>query len=266
MAKKETKTPDVSAQEAASAAQDWEQFGATGFEQTGAEDLGIPFLTILQSKSPEVDEAHPEHEALTIAGAKAGCIINTLSRELLYSPKTDGCIDFVPCLHQKMYVEWKPRDQGGGFVRMHSNPDILGECRRNDRNQDIHKNGNLIATTSYFFGLYRGAGEWSKAIIAMTSTQLKKSRFWLNLMASIKLDKADGSKFTPPMFSHKYCITTVPESNEKGNWFGWKIENGGMLQARELITQASEWTKMAMSQQSRFMLAAPATDDGDIPV
>ena len=55
-------------------------------------------------------------------------------------------------------------------------------------------------------------------------------------MATLKVKSSDGRVFTPPTFSHKYKLSTVQESNDRGNWFGWNIEilfdakTGGILE------------------------------------
>jgi hypothetical protein len=48
------------------------------------------------------------------------------------------------------------------------------------------------------------------------------------------------------MMSHKYQLTTVAESNDKGSWFGWDIHKVGMLdlsQERDLFDMAVEFAK-----------------------
>lgn len=247
---------------------DYTKFATTGFENTSTDDLGIPFLQLLQKGSPEVDEQHAEHETYRIEGAKAGSIINTLTRDLLWSPKTDMApIMFVPCIYQKLFVEWTPRERGGGIVRSHADPNILAECTRNQKNQDVLKNGNMIVTTAYFSGFYLTDGGHYKAMISMTSTQLKKARLWLNMMMSLKVSTPAG-RVTPPMFSHKYAITSVPESNEKGNWAGWKIEMGGPIASMDTLQLAADFAKQ-MHQSQQKLLTAPKTasvSDDDIPV
>jgi hypothetical protein len=63
----------------------------------------------------------------------------------------------------------------------------------------------------------------------MKSTQLKKSRKWNSMMMSVKLQGKNGL-FTPPMYSQVYRLTTVKESNDKGQWFGWEVERVGTVE------------------------------------
>lgn len=239
---------------------DWSQYGATGFEKTSAEDLGIPFLAIVQKGSPEVDRTHKDYATKKIEGAEAGCVINTVTRNIVHSPDSDPVI-FIPGAYEKLFVQWKARDTGGGFVRQHTNPAVLNECVRNEKNQDVLPNGDLVVTTGYFFGMVKvGDDEWERAIISMTSTQLKKARMWLNMMMAIK---SNGRPL--PMFSHKYALTTVAEQNASGSWFGWHIEGAGMCTSQQLISEAAEIAKK-ISTGARPQLGPPAATTDDVPM
>lgn len=256
---KTTEEPKPQQQTTAVAAYDWGQEGATGFEATRPEDLGIPFLSLLQKGSPEVDEEHPDHATKGIEGAKAGMVINTLSRKIVYTKDEKHPLLFVPVFHEKLFQEWKQREEGGGFVKSHKSPVILTSTTRNDKNQDELENGNLIITTSYFYGFYEDEeqGEYVRVILPMSSTQLKKARAWLNLMTSIKINGV-----MPPMYSHEYELTTVPESNEKGNWAGWKIVLGRILNQTDadLIADCREVLRGCIETK-----ALPPAEDGKEP-
>ena len=80
-----------------------------GFEDTSGSDLSVPFLGILQSNSPQVEDKDP-------TGSEPGMLFNTVTRELVSSE--DGVV-FLPCHKETAYVEWVPRNKGGGFVGLH---------------------------------------------------------------------------------------------------------------------------------------------------
>jgi len=227
-----------------------EEQGATGFEATRQEDLGIPFLSLLQKGSPEVDETHKNHELKKIEGAKGGMLINTVTREILYTREGEP-LKFVPVFHEKLFQEWKPRNLGGGFVASHKSPIILSKCIRNSDNQDMLPNGNEIKTTSYFYGFALIEGqEPVRMIIALTSTQLKKGRGWLNMMQTIKVNGK-----TPPMYSHVYNITSDIEKNNDGSWFGWHFEIDRMLNKNDMAL--IEVARNVATECAATKLAAP---------
>lgn len=244
------------------AAYDWGQSQVTGFENVQRTDLGVPFLLILQKGSPEVDKTHKDHQAKKIAGAEAGDIINNLSREI-YHKHGETPIIFVPCSYETLYVEWKPRNSGGGFVRSHKNANILNECTRDDKNHDTLKSGNLVVTTAYYYGIVLRGEQRVPVMIGMTSTQLKRSRYWLNLMQGIKV-QSNGKSITPPMFSHSYKLSTVPEVNSEGSWFGWKIEVHEMLSDPLLIADAIDTARLSANGQ-RTALPPPSVERDEVP-
>lgn len=235
---------------------DWSQQGIpSGFEATRQEDLGIPFLAIIQDMSPQVKKSDPNYAVKKIEGASAGDVFNTLTNTVVHTFGRDA-IEFIPCFHERLFVEWTPREKGGGMVKAHKNANILLECTRNEKGQDMLRNGNVVITTSYFYGLAKMGEEWTPCVIGMSSTQLKHARDWLNRMMSIRLDGPRG-KYTPPMFSHVYQLSTVAESKNNNSWFGWKVSMKGQLQDPLLATRAVETAKNA---QTRAALPPPSDD------
>lgn len=191
----------------------------TGYENVTARDLLIPRLTVLQGLSPQVTQGKPEFDE----DAKVGDIYDVGLGERF--PK--GVV-FIPVFYQKQWLEWAPRASGKGLQGIHDSDAILAETEKDDKGKDILPTGNYITETAQLYGLNVTA-DFRKSFIPMASTQLKKARRLLTLATSEKLTRDDGSQFTPPLFYRSYILTTVPESNNEGNWMGWKIERGDAL-------------------------------------
>ena len=81
-----------------------------GFDGTTASDLSIPFINVLQSNSPEIVEN-------LIPGAQMGDMVNTVTKELIKGK--DG-FNFIPVYKEESWVEWIPRNDGGGIAATHS--------------------------------------------------------------------------------------------------------------------------------------------------
>lgn len=239
---------------------DWSSTGVTGMESMKSEDLGIPFLQIVQKGSPEVDKSHKDYQTKRIAGVEVGHIINSVTRQIIGGEEP---VIFVPCYYQRAFVEWKARDTGGGYIRQHPSDAILAQCTRGEDNRDYLPNGNVIVTTAYFFGLHVTEEGVTQCVISMTSTELKKARMWLNMATQLKLQGPNG-KFTPPLFSHSYALTTTPENNAKGSWMGWHIELHSQLTNRLVIDKAVESAKL-MASNKRPLLSAPSSA-ADVPM
>ena len=211
---------------------------ASGFGNLDlSRDIAIPYINILQSNSPQLNPSKAEY----VEGAKVGQFYNTVTQLV------SDHIDVVPVLYQLRYVEWKPREQGGGFVEAHdADSGILSQTKRDQATfKDVLPNGNYIATTAYHYVLTVDQdGTYSQAVISMTSTQLKKSRRWNSLMLTQKV-KGPSGMFTPPTYSMIYRLTTVSESNDRGSWFGYQVEKVGQVEDANLYNEGKAFSTAA---------------------
>jgi len=200
----------------------------SGLENITSEDLTIPRIKILQALSPEVNKRDGKY----VEGASAGDAINTVTSKLY---NEDNELVVLPVSYKRLFLEWQPRESGGGLVTSHDDQSILSKTTKNDRGQDVLQNGNYIQTSAnHFVIVLNKDGSYDQAVIPMAGTQLKKSRTWNSVMASLKLRSGD-KVFTPPSFSHKYSMKTVQESNDRGTWFGWSITNLGPLSEEDMF-------------------------------
>ena len=200
----------------------------SGLENITSEDLTIPRLKILQALSPEVNKRDGKY----VDGASAGDVINTVTSKLY---NEDNELVVLPVSYKRLFLEWQPRESGGGLVAQHEDQAILSKTTKNQIGQDMLDNGNYIQTSANHFVLVLNSdGSFDQAMIPMAGTQLKKSRTWNSVMASLKM-RSNDKVFTPPSFSHKYSMKTVQESNDRGTWFGWNIDNLGPLGQDEMF-------------------------------
>lgn len=205
------------------------EFADAGLGNMGKDDLAIPFLVILQSGSPQCKRSEGEY----IDGAAEGMLYNTVTKEVIDPAKQDVLV--IACAYNRSFIEWKLRENGGGFVREHPADDrLLSQCQRDDKGRDILPSGNQLNDTRAFYVMVmyeRDDGEqvFMPAFITLTSTQIKKAKQWLTQQKMLKLPRPGGGTYTPPMFASKWKVTTVPESNDKGSWMGWAFEHAGYL-------------------------------------
>lgn len=242
----------------------------TGFETITKEDLGIPFIDIIQKGSAEYDRDHENYLQKRIEGAQVGAIFNTLTRQILHLPDEEP-VSVIPIAFHKAFVEWRPRTAGGGIVQSHTDPAILLQCTRNDKNQDVLPNGNTIVTSYYMMVLLTDNLPDilnAQAIMVFRSTQIKKCRQWLNRAMQIRHPKTG---MPMPLYSHKYDISTVGEKNNKGSWRGWKIELGEMVVdpalAKILIAEATQHREERVHALTQSIVAGAVSvqDDGEEP-
>ena len=102
-----------------------------------------------------------------------------------------------------MFLEWQPRENGGGLIQQHTDPQILSKTTKDKTGSDVLENGNYIQTSATHYVLTVSGDSYQQVMIPMAGTQLKKSRTWNSVMASLKVKSSEGRVFTPPSFSHK---------------------------------------------------------------
>jgi hypothetical protein len=224
----------------------------TGFENADAQCFAIPFLYILQSNSPQCKRS----EGAYIKGCEESMLFNTVT-EQFFDGEFRGC-DVVPVAFARTFTEWIPKDAGGGFQGEHdpvTGERMLATCTRNEKGHDMLPNGHQLVDTRKHYVLYRPseqrdpkteeiiaeAGPWKPAIISMSSTQTKKSKKWLTIASDILIP---GTEIAAPMYSQIYHITTVPESNEKGSWYGWKIDHVSQITDGGLYAKAKSFREL----------------------
>ena len=211
---------------------DPEFYAGGGMEEADEDAFALPFVAILQKNSPQVDDDSGQF----IEGAKAGMLINMATKKL-YDVEKDPLI-VIPAYYQQRFVEWVPRDKGGGYRGEHPAPPEGVE--RDDRGKWPLPNGNTISDTRMHYVLIcdPDTGAWEPVVITMTSTQTKKSRNWMTLMQSVKAKKKAGGVYTPATYARKYSMTTVGEAKDTHTWKGWKIESTGESTDQELFLMA----------------------------
>jgi len=203
-----------------------------------ARDTAIPYISILQTSSPQVNPSKAEH----IESAKAGQLFNTVTQE------TFNTVEVIPVFYHLKYVEWKPREQGGGFIASHdADSGIIGQTTRDPMtNKQILPNGNHIVQTAYHYVIMLTNDGYQNAVISMSSSQLKKSRRWNSLMLSQKI-KGPSGMFTPPTYAFTYKLSTVSESNDRGSWFGFAIEKGEQVSDPTIYGESKAFAQSASS-------------------
>jgi hypothetical protein len=228
-----------------------------GNQDVGTRDIALPYLAILQKNSPQVD---PDQSKL-IRGAGVGMIFNTVTNAL-YDGKEKGVL-VVPCYYVRKFVEWVPREAGGGFVAQYSPEDeIVAQTIKNglvnDKGKLVNEKGNLLTETAYHYVLLLGddGPEW--AIIGMASTQLKPSRTWNSLIAGIKMRRQDGTSFNPPRFSHVYQLRTNVQRKGENTWYVWSPSLVETVKDRAVYDMAKEYSLMAP-----MVNVAPRDEDDD---
>tara|TARA_R100001377_G_scaffold81194_1_gene60572 strand:+ start:256 stop:1047 length:792 start_codon:yes stop_codon:yes gene_type:complete len=191
--------------------------GGTGLEETTTEDFAIPFIRVLQPMSPQLQKQNGSF----VQGASAGDLFNTVTGEAHDGEKG---ILIVPCAYNKKYIEWVPREKGGGLVNASHDISILSSCTKDPESRRTYTSGgNEIVETAQFFVLVVDGETPQQAVITFTSTQLGVSRKWLTMLRMARVQNSKGDSVEAPMFAYTYRLTTTTQSNDKGSWNGYSV-------------------------------------------
>lgn len=209
------KTP---AKRESTAVADYGDYAGAGFETVRPEDLSIPFLAILHTTSPQVENDDPK-------GARPGMLYNTVTRELYDG---EAGVPFQPCFFQNdLFIEWIPRNKGGGIVAIYRESDqVVQDAIRANGGSKFGKlvvgdGHELIETHQCYGNILDPDGKESvcPVVLGFTSTRIKPKK---DFLTAIKLVKGN-----PPVFAFRALLKTAKKSNEFGTWYNWVIEPFG---------------------------------------
>lgn len=193
-------------------------FGDAGLgnENVGQQDITIPRLKVAQALSPEIKKQKAEY----IEGCEEGSVFNSATRELYQTP-----LVVVPVAYVRRYLEWIPREKGGGLVNADHDETILEQCEKNDKGDYVLPNGNeIVVTPEHFVIVVRPDGSYEQAVLSMSGSKAKISRNWNTAIRNVRVrNPATGAMVNPARFYMSYHLNTVMETNDQGDFFNWKI-------------------------------------------
>lgn len=253
---------------------DYGEYAGIGGNDIGSEGLAIPFINVLQALSPQVTEQ-------TVPGARSGQFFNTVTQEL-----TDGNEGLIiqPIYEEYVFVEWTPREKGGGFIAVHRADDdlvkeTLHEDRRDDKGKLLTADGNsLVETFQVYVRLLTSDGKdgLGFGVVSFTSTKIKSYRAWKTSRDTIR----GVSRENTPVFAHRAKLTTLLSKNKNNQSFyvtvispfaadergtpNWRLSMIDPKTEGHLLKEAFEFRKVIESGRAKaaYETAAPETETG----
>jgi len=225
---------------------DYGDMSHEGFEGTTIKDLSIPFINVLQGLSPEVQEQ-------TVPNAKAGDLLNSVTKEILKQP-----LIVIPIEREESWVEWVPRAKGGGLVGRHE-PDseiVLNVIKNNGGSRIPPKDsegkriafktpaGNDLIETHYVYCLImdeEGKTIESYCVLAFSSAKIKAYKDWMTSLYT--------QKGRPPIFANRAKVSTLKQKNESGTFFIYAIAPLNDTWRESLIPPDTEGMKLLKEAQ-----------------
>ena len=194
-----------------------------GVDDMSQDDMAIPRITILQALSPQCNKRDDDY----VDGAEPGMFMETVAHKLWNGE--DG-LTLIPVAYRKTHIEWRPRADGGGFVADLGLDYDMKQCTRDDKGNYVNEAGmHVVLTYEYLVLLVEDDGAVTSVLISLVKTQLRKAK-QLNTMLKTAQPIVNGQRRTNmPIYFHQVKAVTVPESNDQGNWFGWKFALDGSV-------------------------------------
>ncbi len=239
----------------------------TGFENQTSSDMVTPYLQVLQTNSPQIDEDDPSY----IQGAKHGMLLNTATGEI-YEGREQGVL-FVPSCTAHLYVEYRPRDEGGGFLGTHEASSEIVRNATGEFNELRTAEGTELTETFYIYGVLVGGDVSSPEtlhvvggiIIPFASTKIKAYKKWNTSVRTHMVVTPNGRRVNPPIFANLVRVTTVPDENKKGKFNNIRLAPaiGGLKDSLlpptgELFTAAKEFGQLV--RDGGIKVADPSPD------
>lgn len=190
----------------------------------GYEDAGkglVPFFSLFQSNSPQVEEK-------LVLGANAGNLFNSATGELFdvevvpgQNPAEKGLL-IQPVYVKRAFVEWVKREKGGGVVGRYepSDPHIVAEIRRNNGSEIFSKENpmrgkvnaqdNTISDTRYlYFNVLSPDGLEidGQGVIACTGSKIKPVDRLVQAMRN--------AKGQPALWAARVYLTSFQDKQKK---------------------------------------------------
>jgi len=245
----------------------------TGFEDFTQDDLAVPFISILQKGNPQVEEGNPAQ----IAAAKASMLMNTVT-QTLYDGKVG--IRLIPVHRHRTFIEWIPKDDGGGLVAVYEpeDPIVRQVIAKSGRKQvfgkmTINDNNDLVETFNVFCLLVPDGkdDEFERVVLSMASSQIGPYKKWMTQAQSIQTVGQSGRKSTPPMFSHVYRARTEFFKKGENSWYKWNVKFDGpdaascrLKEGDYLYEEAKKFRAMIMSGNATADFASAQQDATDV--
>lgn len=256
---KSTEVAKTTATSTEVAGYDYGAYAGKGYDDLGSGDYSIPFINILQSNSPEVeDDDFPD--------AKAGLLFNNVTKELF------STLPFMIAKIDKRFVEWKPRDAGGGYIGDYepANP-YVSQCLRLSEEKGLPygkittPSGNQLVETYQIYGLFldpTGSESIGFGILSMTSMKIKPTKNWLTTLRTTLKGKI-------PLLAYRTVLGTVKEKNDKGTFYNPTFKPLGETWVASavppdsaLLEEVSQFREMIESGAAKVDMSKQSNDAG----
>ena len=130
-------------------------------------EMQIPFIRILQAMSPQLKK----REAQYIEGSEQGDMFNNVTMELFTGEEG---VTVVPCFQTTKYLEFVPREQGGGFQgEIPATDPVLQKTTRSGAKEILPNGHELVKSDQHF------------CLVQILHRRTLKIMFWMRMISCL---------------------------------------------------------------------------------
>jgi hypothetical protein len=213
----------------------------------GTHDIktAAPMLKILHFISPEVlpGDAH-------VKDAVAGAFFNTATKRVY-----GNTIEVVPVKAVPVWLEYVPKDKGGGFRGRHAvgSVPVIGDLYTGA----YTKGGNEVVEALEFYCLVTDEMDQGLVLLSLTGSSIKHGKTWGTRIATVKLPSGK----VQPFYGSKWKLTTALNQNAQGQQWYTLGQGKGTNAVRTAFINAEEYTQYvqpAVEFAKAFAIMAPS--------
>jgi hypothetical protein len=198
---------------------DYEDEASKGFENQDLSMVRIPRLDVLQSSSKVIKQPKAQrHPALK--DAEPGMLYNTVTRELIDGEKG---LEIIPVQFRKRYY-LRNDDMEHRGVLLPDDPQVAKALREGsfgnyyvDREEDGKVERLEMIETIELFVTYTSpsTGGTHAAVMTLQSTKIPVFKDWNTGVSGYRMEKRDGSKYSPPLYANRTIVRTEYDPGKK---------------------------------------------------
>lgn len=243
-------------------ADDFFEGAGEGLQDFQQSDFLIPYVRIVQALSKELQRNH----AKFLQGAEQGAFVNSATRKVYNGEK--GFLA-IPVSFAHRYMAWKPNN-GGPAYDMGPDATLYNSLQSDDKGKRKDKDGNEITDSLQFFIMLvdKETFEYEMAVLNFSGSQAKKARGWITTINN-RMERRNGQLMRPAIYFYSYDISSVPESNDQGSWYGFSIAEGpkvmDLQNAKEIFSTAKTLRQRIEANEVKADIAheGDEADSGD---
>ncbi len=248
---------------------DLAKYADEGFENQTSEDISIPFVEVLQYTKRKDDPRSEEPSR-----GEPGDLFNTITREIFQE------IILVPCITEHVFIEWNAKKDSEGRDIKVSGPNgphgffspqdpIVLQAKLNAKRLGLKfgtlfhpdNESHVLVETYNIYGLELdrpdASGDNGFVCASFTSKKIREYKRVNSMLTRFRLEREDGSRFRPSLYSHRLRLTAVEGKNDDGEFFVFdvqpvnKVVKDSLVQFDEILASGRNLKEMIQAGAAR---------------